>query len=112
MSGRTAGTPSGTWSGNDHVYPPVLELIAAVLLTCYGLLGMTNSFYALVIGKGSALVTLVILAVEFAFGWFFFSVFVLAMYPFMVARSVTPIAGNGSTLTSRQAHSLIMMVRH
>lgn len=98
---------AGAQPGGAHsTYPPAVELAAAVGLTFYGLLILGNSLYAFLLGSGSPVVTLTLLAVECVLGWFYFSVFVLSSYPFM-ARTQAPMPG----LTGTQSKALIMMVR-
>lgn len=88
------------------MYPPAVQLAAAVGLAFYGLAGLANGLFVLLSGTGSSIVTLVLLAIEFALGWFFFCVFVLSAYPFMVTRAMAPMPG----LTDTQSNALIMMV--
>ena len=92
--------------GSHTMYPPAVQLVAAVGLSSYGLAGLANALFVLLLGAGNSIVTLTLLAIEFALGWFFFSVFVLSAYPFMVARAVAPMPG----LTGTQSNALIMMV--
>ncbi|BDA51145.1 hypothetical protein COCOBI_18-0200 [Coccomyxa sp. Obi] len=99
------GTPSGKWGGDHSTYPPAVELSASVGLTFFGLAGLANSLYVLLLGIGVPAVTFVLLIVEGVLGWFFFSVFVLSSYPFMVARAAGPMPG----LSDTQSNALIMM---
>ncbi|CAL8466471.1 g6007 [Coccomyxa elongata] len=99
------GTPGGQWGGDYLTYPPAVLLTASVGLTFFGLAGLANSLYVLLLGIGSSAVTFVLLIVEGVLGWFFFSVFVLSSYPFMVARAAGPMPG----LNDTQSNALIMM---
>ena len=95
-----------TPDGSHTVYPPAAELAASVGLAFYGLFGLANGLYTLVMCKGHAAATWTQLACEFPLGWFFFSVFVLSSYPFMVTRAAAPMPG----FTSEQSKAVIMMV--
>lgn len=86
------GTPHSLWSGNKVLYPPVMELIAAVCLTFYGLIGIAVGLTAVVFKAGNAVVTASYLAITFVFGWFFFCV-TLGKFPFDVDRAPVNLPG-------------------